>query len=159
MERKAIYFDGDVTLLELEELLIESISEDSGTTDIIIGGGLLENKEDDVVLLEVPANLWILGDLQILTGCTVKVHGDLYCTGDIDAYGFIVKGDFTCEGDADITNAEVGGDVTFNGNETNSPAEIKCLGDFTCYGNCCADVLVGGFFLCEGEFTGEVATA
>lgn len=156
MERKAIYFNYDVTLLELEEILIEAIPKDSGVTDIVIRGSLLEDEKDDVVLLEVPANLWILGDLQILTGCTVKVHGDLYCTGDIDAYGFIVKGDFTCEGDADITNAEVGGDVTFNGNETNSPAEIKCLGDFTCYGDCGADVFVGGVFICEGEFSGEI---
>lgn len=156
MERKAIYFNYDVTLLELEEILIEAISKDSGVTDIVIGGSLLEDDEDDVVFLDVPANLWILGDLQILTGCTVKVHGDFYCTGDIDAYQFNVNGDFTCEGNADITLAQVGGDVTINGNVADSFAYIRCLGDFTCYGNCNANVLVRGFFLCEGEFTGEV---
>lgn len=159
MERKAINFDGDVSTEELMNF-VKMIPKDSNVTDIVVGGSLWEDKKYYISkdILEIPASLWVLEGMAILNGTCIKVHGDLYCKGVIDAYDFIVKGDFTCEGDASIVIAEVGGDVTFKGNANNNLAEIeiKTLGDFTCYGNCRANVLVGGSFLCEGEFTGNV---
>lgn len=160
MERKAIYLKGHVTLPELEAFLIDTTPEDSGVTDIVIGGSLLGDIEDlSEVLFEVPLNLWVMEHIAMFNRKIIKVHGDLHCARDIDAFDFIIKGDFTCKGYADITCAEVGGDTTIKGNVGENCTIIRTLGDFTCCGDCGADVLVGGLFICEGKFTGEVAKA
>ncbi len=154
MERKAIYFNGDVTLLKLNEFLEKIKLKDFGITDIVIGGSLLQEVEDlNKNILAVPVNLWFLDDIEN-PDAIIKVDGDLYCVGNIDAYHFSVSGDITCEKDVDIAYIESGGDATFEGNVNGN--EIKTFGDFTCYGACNSSVMVGGFFICKGDCTEDV---
>lgn len=155
-----IFFNGDVHADELKKF-VETISKDSKSdVDIVIGGSLIldtdEEKPNSTV--KFPVNLWVLDEIVITSYSYARlmVDGDLYCTGKTDSMEIVVARDFVCDHDIDSTGVEAGGDAMCKGNIDTNWGCFKTLGDFTCYGNCKSDVLVGGFFLCEGEFTGNV---
>lgn len=157
MERKAIYFNGDVDTGELKEF-IKKIP-DSGVTDIVIGGHFISGEGDLQETISVPVSLWVMGsiNLGVSLGCNLSVKGDLHSTGAIDAWGIAVTGNFTCDGCIDITSAKVGGNLICQDNVDTNGKDILVSGDFICYGDMCnANVLYGGEIFFEGVFNGEV---
>lgn len=152
-----IFFNGDVHADELKEF-VEAIPKDSRSdVDIVICGSLILDTDANSTV-KVPVNLWVLDEIVITSYSYARlmVDGDFYCTGNIDSMEIVVARDFVCDHDIDSTGVEAGGDAICKGNCYTNWGYFKTLGDFTCYRDCKSDVLIGGVFLCEGEFTGKM---
>lgn len=158
MERKAIYFGGDISTWDLK-FLVKSIPKSFKVTDIVINGDITDDDDEfsyNPEIIQVPVNLCVCGSINLPIYCTLKVLGDFEGYGDIDASKISVAENFFCKGDVDASDIEAGGDVIIDGNLDTGWGEVKTLGSFLCYGNCKSNVRVREFFLCTGEFKGDI---